>query len=48
MLEGLEERLQLRERMAELIELIKLVGILLFMAHFVACLWHYIALIEIE
>lgn len=47
MVEDIEERLRLREKLSEFLDLIKLVGFLLILTHFIACFWHYIAILEI-
>lgn len=44
----LEEKFRLREKLGELLELVKLIGFLLILTHLIACTWHYIAVIEIN
>lgn len=44
----IEEKFRLREKLGEILELIKLIGFLLILTHLIACTWHYIALIEIN
>lgn len=48
MIGEIEERMRLREKLAEFLDLIKLVGFLLILTHIIACCWHYIAILEIQ
>jgi len=48
MIEEIEDRMSLREKIGDLRELIKLIGFVMILAHFFACAWHYVALKEHE
>lgn len=48
LVEDLEDRMNLREKLGDIRELIKVLGFLLIIAHFFACAWHYVAVKENE
>jgi hypothetical protein len=43
---NVEEVLNLRERFAALVDLLKLVYLVIFVGHFCACAWYYLATYE--
>ncbi|KAL4490931.1 hypothetical protein ABPG72_008667 [Tetrahymena utriculariae] len=44
----IEERYNIKERLYGINDMIKLILLILFIAHLCGCIWHYIAVIEIE
>ncbi|KAL4451099.1 hypothetical protein ABPG74_021421 [Tetrahymena malaccensis] len=44
----IEERYNLKERLYGINDMIKLILLILFIAHLCGCIWHYIAVIEIQ
>lgn len=48
LIKRLEEYLQLRGKKEGIFQLVKLIFYVLFLAHIVACLWHYMAWFEIK
>lgn len=43
MYEEMEERYRLREKFEGLSDMVKLVVFIVYMAHFLACAWYYVA-----
>lgn len=48
MYEDIEERFRLREKLEGLSDMVKLSAIIIYMSHFMACAFYYVARIEIE
>ncbi len=48
LVKNLEEVLNLRERYAALVDLLKLVYLMLFVSHYCACAYYYIGILEVR